>query len=394
MQVGRAGTIAMGLLLCAASLAGAQTGETQSPSSQQLAESHTIAKLSPTNPRRLFVTDVNFPSAQASRTYILDGSTGKVEGMLNQGYWPNFSVAPDGSELYAVDSYWEKHTRGKRSDYLVVRDARTLEVKADVPLPEGRLLVVSKKYDFDVTPDGRYGLTYNLAPSTEVTVTDLKERKPAGSVSIAGCGLVYAQGPNRFSSLCSDGAVLTASFDASGTNLTSSTKKVDGVFDAGNDPAFEHSAWDKKDGKLYLLTYRGNVIPVDLTGEQAVPAKKWSLTTSEERKQGWLPGGWQLSHFHTGKKIFAVLMHQGRFWTQKAAGKEAWIFDAQTGKRTNRIRLQEAATSVALSPDEDPLLYVITESSRIDAYRLATGKRVYRTDPIGVSPLLLTVWGE
>ena len=79
------------------------------------------------------------------------------------------AVSPDGGELYAVDSYWEKHTRGKRSDYIVVRDARTLDVKEDIPLPAGRLLIVSKKYNFDVTPDGHYGLTYNLAPSTAVT---------------------------------------------------------------------------------------------------------------------------------------------------------------------------------------------------------------------------------
>ena len=121
--------------------------------------------------------DVAFPAAEAARTYIVDGTSGQLEGMFSQGYWPNFAVSPDGAHVYAADTYFEKHTRGKRSDYVVVRDARTLNVEDDIPLPAGRLLVVSKKYDFGVTPDGRYGLSFNLAPRTAISVVDLKERR-------------------------------------------------------------------------------------------------------------------------------------------------------------------------------------------------------------------------
>src|SRR5579863_5040276 len=46
----------------------------------QLAESHTVAKLAPTSARRLFVLDTMFPAAEAAKTYILDGSTGALEG--------------------------------------------------------------------------------------------------------------------------------------------------------------------------------------------------------------------------------------------------------------------------------------------------------------------------
>jgi methylamine dehydrogenase heavy chain len=357
----------------------------------QLAESHTIARLSPTGARRLFVLDTMFPAAQAAKTYVLDGSTGAIEGMFNQAYWPNFAVSPDGTELYAVDSYWEKHTRGKRSDYVVVRDAQTLEVKEDIPLPEGRLLVVSKKNNFDVTPDGHYGLTYNLAPATEVSVTDLKTRKPVGAVQIPGCGLVFAQSPNRFSSLCADGAILTASFD---DKAVATIRRATGVFDAQNDPAFEHSAWDKKNKMLYLVTYHGDVIPVSLAGEQAAPAPKWSLTTPAERAQGWLPGGWQMSHFHAAQGRLYVLMHRGHYWTHKDSGREIWVFDVALRKRVQRIALLEPAQSVSVSPDADPLVYVITDSARIHAYHAATGSLAYRTEPVGVTPQLLTVLGD
>ncbi len=369
----------------------AQGDDLDAGAQQQLAEAHTTAKLAPIDARRLFVLDTAFPAAEAAKTYILDGSTGAVQGMFNQAYWPNFAVSPDGTELYAVDTYWEKHTRGKRSDYIVVRDAQTLEVKDDIPLPAGRLLIVSKKYNFDVTPDGRYGLTYNLAPTTAVTVTDLKARRSVGSIGIPGCGLIFAQAPNRFSSLCADGSISTVTFDES---ANASIKRAERVFDARNDPAFEHSAWDKKDQMLYLITYQGEVVPVSLAAEQAAPRDQWSLTSVAERAAGWRPGGWQVSHFHTSHRTLYVLMHQGRPWTHKNSGSEVWEFDARNGRRLLRIKLREPAQSVAVSQDDDPLVYVIADSERIYAYRAATGKFLYRTDPLGFTPQLLTVWGD
>jgi methylamine dehydrogenase heavy chain len=383
--------LAAGSVLIAALTLAAEKDDLDPGAKLQLAESHTVAKLSPTNSRRLFVLDIAFPAAEASRTYVLNGTTGAIEGMFNQGYWPNFAISPDGTELYAVDTYWEKHTRGKRSDYIVVRDAQTLEVKEDIPIPDGRFLIVSKKYNFDVTPDGRYGFTYNLAPSTAVTVTDLKARKSVGTIGIPGCGLIFAQAANRFSSLCADGSITTVTFDdAAKANI----KHAANVFDAKNDPAFEHSAWDKKHQMLYLITYQGDVVPVSLAQDQALPGAKWSLTTAAERASGWRPGGWQISHFHSAKRHLYVLMHEGRAWTHKSPGSEVWEFDATTGKRLQRIKLKEAAQSVAVSPDNDPLVYVIAESERIDAYAVATGKLLYRTEPLGFTPQLLTVWGD
>jgi methylamine dehydrogenase heavy chain len=383
--------VAGSVALCLGTAFGAAQDGLDPGAKMQLAESHITATLSPTNQRRLFVLDTAFPVAEAARTYVLDGSTGALQGMFNQAYWPNFAVSPDGAELYAVDTYWDKHTRGKRSDYIVVRDAQTLEVKADIPLPAGRLIIVSKKYNFDVTPDGHYGLTYNLAPSTAVTVTDLIKRETVGFIAIPGCGLVFAQAPNRFSTLCADGAVATVTFDAA---AHATTQRAEKVFDAKSDPAFEHSAWDKKGQMLYLVTYHGDVVPVSLAAEQAVPGAKWSLTSAAERAVGWRPGGWQVSHFHASDRQLYVLMHKGREWTHKSSGTEVWQFDATAGRRVQRIRLRESSQSVAVSPDPDPLVYVITDSQRIDAYRVATGKLLYSTKPLGFSPQLLTVWGD
>jgi methylamine dehydrogenase heavy chain len=383
--------MALSALLLARAALGDDADDLAADAKLQLAESHVTATLAPTDARRLFVLDTAFPAAEAARTYVLDGATGQIEGMFNQAYWPNFAVSPDGGELYAVDSYWEKHTRGKRSDYIVVRDARTLQVSEDIPLPAGRLLIVSKKYNFDVTPDGHYGLTYNLAPQTAVTVTDLKARKSVGTIGIPGCGLIFAQAPTRFSSLCADGAIATVTFDESANGTI---KRTANVFDARNDPAFEHSGWDKHHQMLYLVTYHGRVVPVNLAGEQAVAGATWSLASDAERHAGWRPGGWQVCHFHSSKRRLYVLMHRGQDWTHKNSGTEVWEFDAGSGRRIQRVKLPEPAQSIAVSQDADSLLYTIGDDYRIYAFRLATGKLLYKTRPLGFTPQLLTVWGE
>jgi methylamine dehydrogenase heavy chain len=384
------------LVLLSLSLSGAavlaqQRDDLDSGAKLAVSEPHVTATLSPTHARRVFVLDVAFPAAEAARTYIVDGETGKLEGMFSQGYWPNFAISPDGTSLYAADTYFEKHTRGKRSDYLVFRDARTLAVQDDVLLPNGRFLVVSKKYNFGVTPDGRYGLSFNLAPRTAVSVVDLKARRYVGDIDIPGCGLIFPQAANRFTTLCADGSVATITFDE---QLKATRTRVEKVFDSGNDPVFEHSGWDKPGHMLYLVSYSGTVYPLDLSAATAVKQAPWSLTSPEERAAGWKPGGWQVAHFHVATKRLFVLMHQGHEWTHKNLGTEVWVFDVKAGQRVQRISLAKPAQSIAVSQDASPLLYTIPDAAEIITYDVAGGKMRGTLENLGFSPVLLTVPGE
>ena len=378
--------------MCAASAAGAasERDDLDAGAKLEIAETHVTLRLTPTHARRLFILDTAFPAAQAAKTWVVDGPTGRIESSFSQAYWPNFAVSPDGKELYAVDSYWEKHTRGKRQDFLVVRDARSLDILAEIPLPNGRLLVVTKKHNFAVTPDGRYALSYNLAPRTSVSVVDLQARQYLGDIDIAGCGLVFAHGENRFSTLCADGSVATVRFD---DKLQAETQRAEGVFDAQKDPAFEHSGWDRRRQQLHLVTYSGAVVTVDLSGHVAQKQTPWHLASRQERAAGWLPGGWQVSAFHGPSQRLYVLMHKGHAWTHKDAGTEVWVFDVASQKRVQRIRLKEKAHSVAVSQDDKPLLYTIAENTDIFMHD-AAGKVVAKIDKLGMSPQILSVADE
>jgi methylamine dehydrogenase heavy chain len=382
---------AIAAMLSLSAAAGQDRDDLDAGAKLPVAESHVTAVLSATHARRLFVLDTAFPAAEAAKTYIIDGETGRLEGMFNQGYWPNFAISPDGSAVYAADTYFEKHTRGKRQDFVVVRDARTLDVQKDIPLPNGRLLIVTKKYNFGVTPDGHYALSYNLAPRTAVSVVDLKLREYVGDIDIPGCGLIFPQSANQFTTLCADGSVATVTFDE---KLKAATERVKKVFDAEKDPVFEHSGWDKHGRMLYLVSYSGTVIPLDLSGGSAQKRESWSLTSPTERTAGWLPGGWQVTHFHVPSRRLYVLMHRGHEWTHKDSGTEVWVYDVQTQKRLQKLKLSKPAQSIAVSQDDSPLLYTIVDGAEIITYDSSTGKVRSESQNIGFSPQILTVPGE
>jgi methylamine dehydrogenase heavy chain len=71
-----------------------------------------------------------------------------------------------------------------------------------------------------------------------------------------------------------------------------------------------------------------------------------------------------------------------------------WVYDVQTQKLLQKIKLSNPAQSIAVSQDESPLLYTIIDGSEIITYNSATGKVRGKMENLGFSPQILTVPGE
>ena len=119
-------------------------------------EQHTIATLSKPYPKRVYVLEPVFPVFVAGKIWVINGEKQDIEAVMSAGYAPNFAIAPDHSQLYLFDTYWSKGYRGTRTDLISFYDPLNLTINVDVDLPKGRFLVVPKKQNADVTPDGRY----------------------------------------------------------------------------------------------------------------------------------------------------------------------------------------------------------------------------------------------
>ena len=382
--VALAGALLVGLALPAA----AQLPEEAEP---QLAEAHTTATLEPAGAHRVYVVDPVFPHLIAAKTYIIDGDRRAVIGMLNAGYVPNFVPAPDHSELYIAETFWSRGTRGERTDVVSFFDARTLDPTGEVVLPNGRFLVVSKKHNAGVTPDGRYFLSFNMAPATTVSIIDVKSRTYLADVETPGCALVFPSAPRRFSMICANGSLRTVSFDEEGKAESVLSQSF---FDAQQDPVFEHPAFLTRRARAYFVSYGGKVYRADLAAPEPSFEGPWSSVGESDREEGWRPGGWQPVTWHGPRGRLFLLMHRGPEWTHKQAGTEVWVFDIEKRKRIARISLEHPSVSIAVSQDGSPQLYALSESATLAIYDVGSGRQLGSVDELGSSPLVLHVYGE
>jgi methylamine dehydrogenase heavy chain len=380
-----------GAVLAAGSLIAPSLAPAQVPEGAELptAEEHPTVTLPEASPHWVYVLEPVFPHLISTKVWIIDGDSLGIVGMINGGYTANLGVA-DGSELYMAETFWSRGSRGDRIDVVTTFDGRTLDPKGEVVLPQGRFLVVPKKYDGALTTDGRYMLSFNMDPATSVSVVDVENQSYVADIETPGCALMFPSGPRRFSMICADGSMLTVTFDESGEVATTRSEPF---FDAQNDPVFEHPGFSTKDGQAYFISYRGMVHPVDLSGGQPQFGEAWSLL-AEEEKGHWWPGGWQVAAYHPGSNRLFVNMHEGTMWTHKHAGEEVWVFDLDSRERLERIPTEHGAFSTIVTQDDQPLLYTLSETQTLSVFDGTTYEHKGDVTELGISPYVLYVTGE
>jgi len=335
--------------------------------------------LGPWQPHWVFVLDSNFPYLTANKAVLLDGDRMDMLGMISLGYLANLEIAPDGREIYAIETFHSRLTRGERTDVVTVYDARTLLPTAEIPIPPKRFLVVTKRPVTGLTTDGRFLLVYNFTPSSSVSVVDLKARRFVGEVETPGCAFVYPTAPRRFVMICADGSLLGVTLDESGQ--AAALNRSERVFDPDEDPVFEHVA--RLGSRLYLVSYKGKIYEVEGRGPVPQLVRSFSLPS-----EGFRPGGWQLVAAHPNGLLY-VLVHAGGDWTHKQPGEEVWVVNLREGRRVDRIKLVEPANSLWVTQDEKPLLFALSEHGFLQVYGAFSGRYLGRIDEVGISPFVL-----
>ena len=358
----------------------------------EVAEEHNINTLPPAGPHRIYVVEPIFPVFSRSKVWVVDGDKMQILGMFGAGAAGNLAIAPDHSRLYYADTYWARGDRGERTDVVTAWDPQTLSPLGEAILEKGRFLVVPKRSNLDVSTDGRYIYSYNMSPSTAISVVETASMAYRGEIEIPGCALVFPSAPGRFSSVCADGTLLTVDHD---DDLAASSRRSVAFFDSENDPVYEHAAFDKPANKVHFLTYEGKIITADLTPDEPTFEKAWSLLSADDRKNKWRPGGWMPVSYNAATQRLYVLMHRGLKWTHKQAGEEVWVYNMKTKKRVQRIKLGAAhAHTLKVTNDEKPVLFTLTETAALYSWDPKTGKNRGKLEGLGLSPYVLMADGD
>jgi methylamine dehydrogenase heavy chain len=349
-----------------------------------------VAELPPTPEAHwVWVNDVVFGYMAEGRAYLVDGDTGRFLGQLNTGYLFQSVVLPThGREIYAVETYFSRGTRGDRTDVVTFYAPATLAPTDEVIIPSKKASGVPQPAYYALTDDDRFLLVYNFTPAQSVSVVDLEERKLVGEIETAGCALVYPSGARRFHMLCANGGMLTVTLKDSGELATKA--QSDPFFDPVTDPVTE-KAVRYKDAWLFV-SVEGYVHPVDVSGEAPSFGEKWSLVGDEDRSASWRIGGVQHLAVHPSTGRLYSLMHKGGVDSHKDPGKEIWVYDLATKARVQRIETANLASAIQVSSDTEPLLFtVFIESPGLDVYDARSGKHLRTVEQLGFSPTLIRV---
>ncbi len=350
------------------------------------AEHLKVEPLPPPGPHWVYVFDYAFYNETDARVHLFDGDTYRRLGQIDAGYFSGFNLSPDGKTTAVATTYFSRGSRGTRTDVVELTDNTTLAVVREIVLPSKRAMTLPSMFNVAYSDDGHFIYAAYVTPAASFGVLDPQRGTVLGEIDTAGCVLVIPSGPNRVSSLCESGRLLTVTLDAAGHE--SSRAMSEPFFDADKDPVFVQGI-PMRQGFMFL-SFLGEVHEVNLAAPAPAFAPSWSLVTPAE-KGHWRPGGAQVGAIHEGLHRLYVPMHVGGEGSHKVGGTEIWVFDTASHRRLARWPVGALGTvlAVQVSQDSAPLLFAATDSSSVAVLDALTGRVKHVEKHLGQTPWMM-----
>ncbi|MCY1345578.1 Aralkylamine dehydrogenase heavy chain [compost metagenome] len=337
----------------------------------------------PPSPHRAYMVDVEFENFVTGRVVVIDPDQRRMLGMVSTGFAAPSTLSRDQKHLYTADLFYSRGTRGTRTDVLTAWDTSTLSPSWEVLIPTKRAESLTQRYGLATSADDRFVYVYNFTPSTSVTVVDTRSKSVAGEISIPGCVLNYPVGKRAFASLCGDGAIQVVRLDDNGKEVSRSQSK----FFEPNQVKLVERAVNVGD-TYYFVTTTGTIHPVDLSGREPKFLPTWSLTTAEEQKAGWAPGGWQLLAVAPKLNRMYALMHDAHEpmkWEDPST--LVWVYDLKTGEKIGSMESQVPIWSLQATSDDKPLLLGANVEGGLEIFDLTSGKHTGTMEKMTKTPV-------
>ncbi len=352
------------------------------------AEHLDVTRLPARTPHWVFVYDAAITYETDARYYVYDGDRNRLLGQIDAGYYPGFSLSPDGATTAVATTYWSRGWHGTRTDVVEFTDNTTLDFKREVVLPAKRLQGPPTSFNVAYSADQHLLYVANATPATSFTVVDVAKGTVVGEIETDGCILVIPSGARRVSSLCESGKLLTVVLDDGGHEVSRALSSA--FFSVDKDPIFAQGA--PTGSQVTFVSFLGEVHVADLAGAEPKFPATWSLVTAGERGK-WRPGGTQMVAYHAKTARLFVQMHKGGEGSHKQGGSEIWVFDTDSHKRLARWPIDThklgAVSALQVSPDDKPLLFAATEDAKLLVMDPKSGAIKHVVDKVGQSPWYL-----
>jgi methylamine dehydrogenase heavy chain len=295
------------------------------------------------------------PSMVDGRAFLFDDN-GKMLGQLDTGLWfSSLLPAAKRNELFAVETYFSRGTRGTRSDVITVYDPQTLTAKREISIPAKRMNALGNTGLAVLSDDERFLLVLNYTPAQSVSIVDLDSNRFVSEVETPGCASLYSGGPRDFYAICGDGGFLHVRLGEQGQVLEQQRSAP--LFDPLQD--LLTTAASRIGDTWYFVSRENNVYAIQMNAAGIHLTQQWSLLSAAERKDNWRISGVNHTAAHVASGRLLVLMHQGKPETFQEPGTEVWVYDVATQQRLERISLKEQSIAIGVSQDATPRLYSV-----------------------------------
>lgn len=343
------------------------------------------------NSRRVYVND-SAHFASLTQQFAIDTEEGRVIGMTDSGFLPNPVVSDDGSVYAQVSTTYSRISRGEREDYVEVFDPVTFNPVADITIPPEahRFLVGTYPWMSALTPDNKTLLYYQFSPAPAVGVVDLEGKAFRRMLEVPDCYHIFPTAADNFFMHCRDGSLARVQFDAASDAEPQITHSE--VFHPEDEYVVNHPAYSQKAGRLVWPTYEGKIYQFDLSSGEAKALNTIEGLTEEERADNWRPGGWQLVAYHRPSNQIYMLVDQRAEWTHKTPSRHVVVINAETGERVAKHELGHDIDSVAVSQDDDPLLYGLSTGDKtLYIYDAESGEELRSVNQLGHGPTVISL---
>ena len=327
----------------------------------------------------VIVHDIAFDHMSMGRFMVLDTNGGDLKdyfkGTFDGGFIAAFARARHKPEMYVLEHYYDRGTRGNRTDVLTIYDKATLTPIDEIILSDPKLKraeILVSKFVISLIDNERFLLFYSFTPATFITVVDLEKRAVVNGVALPTCAGIYPTGPRGFSSLCGNGSMVSYQLDENGQVIEQG--KIEPFFDVDEDALFERPAIIGGTG--YFPSFSGKMQEIDLTGATAGLGEQWSLVSEEDRQQNWRPGGAWLTGTDSTGRLYVLMHTDGGEGSHDNPGTEIWVFDTAAKERVQRIPLALPAIAFDITQGEQPRIVTTNIEMKLEVYDARSGEHL------------------